>query len=328
MKRTKSSWLIVILCLLLTLCVFASCNDTPSVDNSKDSDEIIDSTPTSDNAVDKAGDQVTDSTPTSDTEPEEEEDLSKLSNEQLLARIAKKIENSDNYTIFTIGDSVTYGYKTSGNDFTYTAQFAKMLGEQLKEKTIIRYDGDSASLNPPLVYENPTTVQTGTTDEKITVVRSGVCGDTIKLIIDRQSDFINKEIDGKTGDLFIISTGINDAGINGPKYVPLTEYKTYLKSLVATIKENHPNADVIFMTPTYFGSTGKPLDPYAKRMTLAGAELHVGVIDLHKLWMDHWVEGAEHYGQGDWLTTDDCHPSDIACVAMAEEMMHCLFGNK
>ena len=98
--------------------------------------------------------------------------------------------------------------------------------------------------------------------------------------------------------------------------------------LVNQIRAAHPDADIVFMTPTYFGSTGTSLDMYAKKMTELGEKLHIGVIDLHKLWMDHWIEGAEHYGQGDWLTTDDCHPSDIGHKAMAEEMMRCFFETK
>lgn len=319
MRKTKKTLLIAMLCILLSTSLLSSCS-SPAVDNNNESEQNAENTTI-----------APDTSLPEESKPEKEDEkpVEEMTNEELLARIAKKIKRSDNYTIFTIGDSVTYGDKTSSDEATYTAQFAKMLGEKLPDKTIIRYDGKGPTPSTaPLSYTNPVTVQTGTTDKKVTVVRGGVCGDTIKLITERSSDFIGKQIDGNTGDLFIISAGINDAGINGDKYASPTKYRDQIEALVKQIRAAHPDADVVFMTPTYFGSTGTALDLYAKKMSELGEKLHIAVIDLHKLWMDHWIEGADNYGQGDWLTTDDCHPSDVGHKAMAEEMMRCFFETK
>ena len=63
-------------------------------------------------------------------------------------------------------------------------------------------------------------------------------------------------------------------------------------------------------------------------MRALAEERQIALIDLNKLWMDHWVEGAGEYGQGDWLNTDSCHPTDIGHEAIADEMIRCLFGTK
>ena len=215
----------------------------------------------------------------------------------------------------------------SSAEFTFTAQFAKMLGEQFAQKTILRIDGEKNADRSAIIYpEGSVTVQNGT-DGKITVVRCGIGGDTIKKITDRSSDFIGKEIDGKTGDLFIISSGINDSGMNKPQtYAPPSKYAQNINALLDKIYAAHPDADVILMTPTYYGD-GTILDKYSDAMKNVAATRNIAIIDQHQLWMDHKVEGAPNYGQGDWLTTDDCHPSDIGCKSMAEEMIRALFGD-
>ena len=163
------------------------------------------------------------------------------------------------------------------------------------------------------------------------MVRSGFGGHTVKKILARSSDFVNKQIKGETGDLFIICSGINDSAMgNKEKYAIPPTYKQQLSDLVDMIYEAHPDADVILMTPTYVGSDGSTLRMHVNAMKALAEERQIALIDLNKLWMDHWVEGGENYGQGDWLNPppngDSCHPSDAGHEAIADEMIRCLFG--
>ena len=92
------------------------------------------------------------------------------------------------------------------------------------------------------------------------------------------------------------------------------------------IYESHPDADIILMTPTYVGYDGSWLTMHANAMRALAKEREIALIDLNKLWMDHWIEGAGEYGQGDWLDTDSCHPTNKGHEAIADEMIRALFG--
>ena len=296
---------VIILALALTVLPLVSCNsDTPN-----------------------------DTVDTSNTEQttEEENKLIAYVEDPLLNEIANKIAKSDSYLIFSIGDSITEGKNASDRkNLDYTAMFTKKLGEQFSEKAIYRVDGIKNENTETVDY--PTSarlIQKGTGSSKITVVRSGYGGNTAKRLIDRSSDFINKEINGETGNLFIICVGINDSLVNTPeKYVIPPKYKQQLSELIDMIYESHPDADIILMTPTYVGYDGSWLIMHANAMRALAKERQIALIDLNKLWMDHWVEGAGEYGQGDWLNTDSCHPTDIGHEAIADEMIRCLFGTK
>ena len=277
---------------------------------------------------DTAKDPV-DQTTEAATEPEDT--LVAYVDDPLLNEIANKIAKSDSYLIFSIGDSITEGKNASDRkNLDYTAQFAKKLGEQFSEKAIYRVDGIKNENTETVDYPNSARlIQKGTDSSKITVVRSGYGGNTAKRLIDRSSDFINKEINGETGNLFIICVGINDSLQNTPeKYVIPPKYKQYLNDLIDMIYESHPDADIILMTPTYVGYDGSWLTMHVNAMKTLAKEREIALIDLNKLWMDHWVEGAGEYGQGDWLDTDSCHPTDKGHEAIADEMIRCLFGSK
>lgn len=308
--------ILALILILAFLIVLVSCDNGQQLPDTN-TDAVTQDTAKSDNTTEE-------STTEAITEAQIELDPSV---DSLLAKITQKMAAADNYVIFSVGDSVTEGHGASSPDFTFTAQFAKMLGEQFSDKTILRIDGEKNSDKTAIIYpETSITVQNGT-NGKITVVRCGIGGDTIKKITDRSTDFIGKEIDGQTGNLFIISSGINDAGMNNPQtYAPPAKYAQNINALLDKIYATHPDADIILMTPTYFGD-GTTLDKYSDAMKKVAADRNVAIIDQHQLWMDHKVEGAEHYGQGDWLTNDDCHPSDIGCEAMAKEMIRALFGN-
>ena len=314
----KLSALSLILALILSMPMFTlvSCGKTDDLPtDSQDTTEAPETT----------------EAPTTETETETEA-LIGADVDPLLAKIAQKMADSESYLIFSIGDSLTEGQGASSIDFDYTAMFAKKLGEKFPEKNILRIDGkrnnDTQSVRYPSV---PTQVQVieGATS-KITVVRSGFGGHTVKKITARSHDFINKKIKGETGDLFIICSGINDSAMgNKEKYAIPPKYKQQLSDLVDMIYAAHPEADVILMTPTYVGQDGSSLRMHVNAMKALAEERQIALIDLNKLWMDHWIKGSENYGQREWLKEgDSCHPTDIGHEAIADEMIRALFGVK
>lgn len=265
-----------------------------------------------------------------------------------MSSIVAKIKNSKDYQIMMVGDSITYG-TGSGDNFmtssapndekTYTAYFARLLGQKMTNKTIVRYDGTysgKTNANGAVYldnYKGPVTVQSGSAG-KITVVRSGIGGNTVQRLIDRKDDFLGKTIENKIADLFIIKSGINDAlGNDATKYVTPAVFESNLNKLLTEVYKANPNADVILMTPTvnddHTKQTNSQLDAYANKMKAVAKEWGVPVIDLHKLWMDHVDKNAANYGSGDWLTTkagDLCHPSPKGHEAIAKEMIRAMFS--
>ena len=255
----------------------------------------------------------------------------------LLAQIVQHMAEDDDYLIFIIGDSLTQGSGASDPvNLDYTAKFTEKLAQYMPDKNVYRIDGEPRGDYLGIKYPNTSkhvAVQTVEGGGEIAVARCGIGGNTVKKILERTNDFVNKELRGKTGDLFIIMSGINDyysQFYDLTKYATPPLYKTQLNTLIDMIYEGHPDADIIIMTPTFVGNYGKGLDLYAKKIQEISKERGIAVIDLHKLWMDHWVDGAENYGQGDWFNSppdgDECHPSDIGHEAIADEMIRCLFG--
>ena len=311
MKIFRLSALILVLSLVLS--VFAACGG--------DSSEVIDSA-TDIGTETTANEEATTEAPA----PAEPVD-------PLLAKIAEKMKNDPNYVMFIIGDSLTQGSGASDPvRLDYTAKFAEKLADKFPEKSVYRVDGQPRGDYLGIQYPHSTKyfpVQRSGS-EKITVVRCGIGGNTVQKIIDRSSDFIGKEIGGEMGDLFIIMSGINDydsGSYDLSKYASPPKYKANLNTLVAKIREGHPDSDIILITPTTVGKDGKGLDIYAQQVIDVGASQGIAVIDQHKLWMEHYDESAPNYGQGDWLKDgDSCHPTDVGHEAIADEMIKCLFG--
>ncbi|MBE6768584.1 MAG: hypothetical protein E7549_06700 [Ruminococcaceae bacterium] len=252
------------------------------------------------------------------------------------SNIASAITESKHYTLFTVGDSITHGGRASSDDTTYTAVLATLLASRYPERTVKRYDGimfdtPDAELRPLRGYAPAVTVQKGN-DRTITVVRSGVGGNTVKRLLSRSADFIGMKIDECCADLFLINAGINDAIREDPlKFATPAEYVTDLLSLISRIEEAHPHVAIVLMTPTYNDNgdnADSVLDPYAVAMYNVAKKTDLPVIDLHAVWMQHLQAGGENYGQGDWLSgipNDRCHPGDRGHEVIANTIFQHIF---
>ncbi len=251
-------------------------------------------------------------------------------NDIRIKAIGSEIAESDDYMITFVGDSVTWGDGKSSEDKTYPAQVAYHLAKLFPDREIIRYDGVMNGQNQPLAsYDGPITMQEGA-NGKITVVRSGVGSSTAASTITRMdADFIG-DANGRlprAADLIVIHLGINDYGNNHTT----EQYKANLKTIIDKIRAAQPDTTIVLMTPTSCAANSSgtaeqnPLNPYSDTMKALAAEEGLAYIDMHKLWMDHYVQGGDMFGMGDWHH-DRWHPTEIGYAAMADKIILDLFG--
>ena len=254
-----------------------------------------------------------------------------------LRAIAARMDAAKDFTVFVVGDSITEGARATDAEHTYTAVFARGLAERYGDRTVIRYDGrryptPDAELRPLMTSGEPVTVQEGQSG-RLTVVRSGIGGNTARRILTRRRDFTKTEPCGRSADLYIMMMGINDALTSDPaKYVSPHGFAEDLCRLAEVLSKENPDADVIWMTPTYndYGvERVSRLDAHAEQMLAVAREYGIPVIDQHRLWMEHLTVGEANYGQGDWLSGvegDKCHPGDRGHAVIAQAILDELFG--
>ncbi len=254
-----------------------------------------------------------------------------------LQAIAERMDVAKDFTIFMVGDSITEGARATDAEHTYTAVFAQGLAERYGDRTVIRYDGrrhptPDAELRPLMTYGEPVTVRAGQRG-RLTVVRSGIGGNTVRRMLARRSDFTKTAPCGGAADLYIMMMGINDALTSDPaKYVSPRGFAEDLCRLAEALNRENPDADVIWMTPTYndYGvERVSRLDDHAEQMRAVAREFGIPVIDQHRLWMEHLTVGGANYGQGDWLSGvegDKCHPGDRGHEVIARAIFDELFG--
>ncbi len=247
-----------------------------------------------------------------------------------LKDVSNKITNSKDYMITFIGDSVTWGAGKTSEENSYPALFAKKLKTKFADRTIIRYDGVMNGERVPLKeYSAPVTVNEGT-NGKITIVRSGVGSSEVTHTINRMNSDFMGTANGrlpKKADLFVIHLGINDHGHGATPQV----FKERLVELVSQMLSRQSETDIILMTPTSSVSSSKapaednPLNKFSDAMKEVAQEFGLAVIDVHQLWMDHYVQGGPFFGMGEWHY-DQWHPSDKGYAAMADKIFEDLFN--
>ncbi len=257
-----------------------------------------------------------------------------------LKDIARRIDGASDFTIFVVGDSLTHGVRATDREHTYTAVLARRLAERYSDSAVLRYDGTVSCTLPswewellPLeAYEGPVSVQMGD-QRRVTVVRSGIGGNTVRRLLNRKDDFIGRAVGERRADLYTVMVGINDALANDPKkFVLPAVYKSDLEELVQEFEKGNPDADLIFITPSYNDDGTKNeshLAPYAAAMKAVAEQYAIPLIDMHAVWMAHLVVGAPNYGQQDWLSGhpgDSCHPSNEGHAVIANEIYRHIFG--
>lgn len=239
--------------------------------------------------------------------------------------ISDRINNGENYLIIAVGDSITWGLNHCSEEETYCAELARLFAKSMPESNVVRYDGIVKEARKPLeCYSDPVEVQRGG-KATLTLVKSGVGGDTVQRAINRFEDYSGKFINGEMPDLFLLMFGINDALASDPdKFVSPDIFYLHYSKLCDMLKNSNPTAEIVLMTPTYNDngtSTQSCLDPYVRKVIKLAEENGFKYIDLHKAWMEHLIVGSNNYGQRDWLSGaegDSCHFSKKGAKDAAE----------
>lgn len=333
--------LIIALALLLGICLLAACgaNENEGDTTDAETEEVTTEVATTEEATTEevtteaaTTEEVTTEEITTEEATTEEETTEEVTTEEApkydfsgaasekLAEIAYKMATAEEYVIFTIGDSVTQGQQASDPKTTdYTGRFAVKLADVFSDKTIYRYDGIANSSWDSIYFnKRGIRVQNGT-NGRINIARCGLGGDTTGKTLNRKDDFINKEINGRTGDLFTICLGINDSWPGKPS---IDVYKENLGLLVDEILAAHPDADIILMTPTYVtDNPARPLIDFANAMKAVAAEKDLAYIDLNAMFNENYAKSEPE----DWMA-DNCHPNDTGYNEIANEMIRCIFG--
>lgn len=246
-----------------------------------------------------------------------------------MKEIIQKMRKSDHYLIMSVGDSLTEGQRASGAETTYTAVLARGLAERFLERTVVRIDGKRVESRidrfiRTVVQERPEE------NGKLTVVRSGYGGNTVRRLLNRKEDFVAHPYEGTEPDLFLISVGINDSIFwVKEKFVTPLQYREDLLELLNLLHREHPKADVVFITPSWYAYGSKGTDivgPYAAVMLALAEEEQVPCLDMHGLWQAHFVAGEPNFGHGDWLYDGDrAHPGDVGHAAFGDALLKFLF---
>ena len=238
----------------------------------------------------------------------------------IMDKFEDKINNGENVLITVVGDSITYGLYGAGISDTYCAVLSQRLGFRFPDTKVVRYDGKMSEGSKPLDgYEKPVVVSEGEKG-KITVVKCGVGGDTVRRALNRKEDYIGAFSEtGEMPDVFLLMFGINDSlKSDASKFIEPEGFKENLRELTKLLNTENPGADLVFMTPTCGGdglSKNDSVDPYADAMKEHAEETGYMLIDTHKLWMDHLEIGAEHCGQKEWLNHDPWHYTAAGGIA-------------
>lgn len=252
-----------------------------------------------------------------------------------ISNVLAKLERGENVLIHCVGDSTVLGIQHTTDEYTYVAYLARTLAEKYPDSTVIRYDGTYSVSGGAIDTWTPTTVQTGTNGQTIIITRNGVGGNTLMKLFNRFQNFTGHFTQWEKylyPDLIITLVGVNDSLTTMPeRYVPAEGFKQGLLTFVRRIKNIHPKCDVALMTPIWTSDSQNKynnLDEYAKVISEVAYAEGTGFVDIHQLWLDHFVQGAPNFGQGDWLvSTDNYHPTAIGHKANANEVFNSLFKN-
>lgn len=234
---------------------------------------------------------------------------------------AEKIKHNENVTIEFVGDSVTYGLTHCRAEETYVAKFSLLIAKKFEQYNVFRYDGIVCDeMSPMQGYDGPILVSYSESASRIDIIKNGIGGNTVQRAMNRIDDFTGTLANGSEPDVIFMMFGINDALKSDPKkYVTAEQFKINYKALLDEVRNRNPKAFIIIIAATY---NDQSVDEHCKKSKELAEEENIPYIDLHKLWMDHYREDADHFGQGSWLENneDACHPTPEAAHILAQKI--------
>ena len=159
-----------------------------------------------------------------------------------MQRIAKRIDEAQELTVFVVGDSITEGSRATSPDNNYIAVFAKCLAERYADCDcrVERYDGKrhptpDAETLPLLRYDGPFTVREGD-GKKITVTE--VQSDQAFFTLCQSKSGAWFFFDETDEALILYSMNEDFSNKQVIKTVPLSEAPCSLKESGMTIMDN------------------------------------------------------------------------------------------
>lgn len=229
-----------------------------------------------------------------------------------------KVKEKEYITIDFIGDSITHGRMYCRNEETYVAKFANFLSREFPECRVCRYDGVPAgtSADPMKSFDGPVLCSIGNGGGSIDVIRNGIGGSTVWRATLRPQDYMGELANGRRHDIVFLMFGINDALTYAEdKYAPPEKFKENYRKLINMVRDENPDVSFVITLATTNNYT---IDEHVKKTIELAEEEHIPYIDTYKLWCDHYKEGVDHFGHGDWLHSDGdaCHPMPIASEIM------------
>ena len=251
---------------------------------------------------------------------EQIKDIANKNSNPMPKTLAKLKTNQDTLIMFA-GDSITEATQnTNTMETSYVACICRYLKELYPNSKIVRVDGKRThGGNKPLetfeevIVNNPTSPL-----NVITVVKSGVGGDTLLRLQKRMNDFIQYK--GMTPDVIFLMEGINDSLTDDQtKYIPIDLYEKYYRTLIQYLKRE-TTSEIVLMTSHWHGDTPTNQYPVKKDYNLnhyinvqkkVAIMENLYIIDHKKVWDKHFIMTPYvNWGQGEWLTKEDAtHPT-------------------
>lgn len=239
-----------------------------------------------------------------------------------LTEVKNKLQNGMDLTIDFVGDSITEGLSHCLPEETYVAKFAAEMSRRYPAYTVQRYDGIvTGEFDPISGFDGPVLVSLGNGEGTLDVIRNGVGGNTVTRAHNRIENFTGTLANGKRPDVTFFMFGINDALKSDPKkYVTADVFKENYRNLIHAVKKENPDTAIVLMIATY---NDQSIEEHCQKTLELAKEEGLPYIDLHRLWMDHYDEKAEHFGQGNWLVGgfDACHPTPLAAEITAKAVV-------
>lgn len=227
------------------------------------------------------------------------------------------------------GDSVTWGKTNNNYTGCYVYKVALEFATRFPKSKIIYAEArdEYASKFPhPVTNYDEYIIQEGT-ERTITIVNSGIAGESLLYWFKRKDNFIH--YNSKVIDAFFIMIGLNDsddATTNSYRYLPVDEYELGLDSIVKQIKDN--GIDVVIQSCHWMGTTAESrIITYIDSQKRVATANDVMFIDHKSVWDEHWVQGTSNLGQDSWmLSTDGLHPTSDGNTAISNKIIKDVFS--
>ena len=231
----------------------------------------------------------------------------KKTKHETFADMFGKLSSRDEITLNFVGDSLIWGRNYCDSEHTTVARFAYMIAEKFPCRSVVRYDGEVERENAPIKYFSARAISEGTGKGKISVVKNGVGGDTVRRAINRSGDFTGVLANGKFADITFLLFGINDSLACDPsKYVTPDVFARNYTELIELIREKNPLGKIILLSPN---QSNFPMEEYCRVTEKTAQSYGFPFFDVFSLWKSHYSPNAPNFGQGDWLVGDPYHPS-------------------